>query len=268
MSSALLSDRRAVSALLNEVIVLDAFIQYGLIPLLIFLMAMIYIRLSGKKAVTEMSNADVLFVLILGVILSGPLVSSEPLDALAYSFLFLLAYVLFTYAAQYRRFRPLLVSPPTVLLRNGDIDEKGLQEARMTTSQLLSALRQRGITKTGDVEMAVMEDTGKISVIPKAHARPLQPQDIQLHPTPEYVPIPLIMDGELLRHNLRYLEKEEGWLDAQLQAFGLNKDQIADISLAVYHQDGSVSIDRKKSGSNKGRTDSAINEVDMPENAT
>lgn len=226
--------------------------QYILLPLLIFIVSLVFMRLIGKKAVSDMSNLDFLLLIVLGGAISGSLFTTRPLSVLMYSFIFVLAYLLYNYALQHRTSKSLLVQPTTVLIRNGDVDEKGLREVRMTTEDLIRTLRQKGYTSKDDVELALMEENGVVSVIPKSHVRPLKPEDIQLHPSPAGIPVPLIMDGEILEHNLRFLEKDERWLNEKLQAFGFNLTHAKEVTLAVYHQNGTFSLDVENETRNIG----------------
>jgi uncharacterized membrane protein YcaP (DUF421 family) len=222
---------------------LDIFFTFGLKPLIIFIGAYVFLRLAGKKAVSEMNSFDLLFIIVLGTIVSEPLVDKNTVKALGYGAVFLAVYILFSYATLNNKLRWILMEKPTVLIRNGDIDEKGLRKSRITTGELISTLRQKGFVNTADVELAVLEDMGKVSVIPKAYARPLQPSDIQLHPSPTFIPIPLIMNGQIIFHNLKYLDKDENWLDMQLKTHQLNIETISDVTLATYSQNGTLFVD-------------------------
>ncbi|MBM7572328.1 YetF domain-containing protein [Aquibacillus albus] len=222
---------------------MDIFLTYIIKPLVIFIVAYIFFRLAGKKAVSEMNSFDILFIIVIGTVLSEPLVNKNTGQAILYGAVFLTIYIFFSYATLNNKLRWLLIAKPSILIRNGDIDEKGLNQVRMTTSELLSQLREKGYTKTADVELAMMEEMGKISVIPKSEARPLQPKDIQLQPSPTFIPIPIILNGQILYHNLNYLKKDEHWLDMQLNAYNLTIENISDITLATYTQEGTLSVD-------------------------
>ncbi|MGG1369928.1 DUF421 domain-containing protein [Priestia megaterium] len=222
---------------------MEFFLTYILKPFIIFIIAYIYLRIAGKKAVSEMNSFDFLFVIVLGTIISEPLVTKNPFEALFYGLIFLMAYMLFRYLTLNNKLRWYLIAKPTVLIRNGDIDEKGLRKVKVTTSELISTLREKGYTKTADIELAMMEDMGKISVIPKSHVRPLQPSDIQLQPSPTFIPVPLILNGQVIYHNLKYLKKDENWLDMQLKSYNLNLHNVSDITLATYNQQGTIDID-------------------------
>jgi uncharacterized membrane protein YcaP (DUF421 family) len=222
---------------------LDPIFDFIISPVIIFIGAYILVRLGGKKAVSEMNSFDLLFIIVLGTIVSEPLVNKDIPVALTYGAVFLIAYILFSYLTLNNKLRWILISKPTILIRNGDIDERGLRKSRMTTGELISTLRQKGFVNTADVELAVLEDMGKISVIPKSYARPLQPSDINLHPSPTFIPIPIIMNGQIINHNLKFLQKDEDWLDMQLKTHQLNINDISEVTLATYTQQGTLAID-------------------------
>lgn len=224
-------------------------------PLFIFIISYIYLRLAGKKAVSEMNSFDLLFIIVVSNIMAEPLVTKKPIPAMVYAGIIMATFVAFSYIVLNNKLRWLLITKPTVLIRNGDIDEKGLRKARITTQELISTLRQKGYTNTADVELALMEDMGKVSVIPKSHARPLQPSDIQLQPSPTFIPIPLILNGQIIYHNLKYLEKDQEWLKLQLQAHGLSLDNISDITLGTYTQQGTLAIDTDNPNNNSHTSD-------------
>lgn len=105
------------------------------------------------------------------------------------------------------KWRWLLVVSPTVLIRNGDIDERGLRKERLTVNELLGKLREKGYADPADIDLAIIEETGEVSVIPKEEARAVQVRDLNMEAERNFIPIPLILDGEILDHNLKYLQK-------------------------------------------------------------
>lgn len=135
---------------------------------------------------------------------------------------------------------------PTVLIQGGDIDEKGLGRVRLTVDELQGILRTKGYTSILDVEMAVMEESGQVSIIPKSDKRPLQPNDLNLQPSPTFISIPLIMDGDIVKHNLKFVHKNLDWLYSQMSIHQLRKEDLHKITLATYNQNGEVEFDIKK----------------------
>ncbi|WP_085521520.1 DUF421 domain-containing protein [Tuberibacillus sp. Marseille-P3662] len=219
-------------------------------PVIVFIVGLVLLRFTGKKAVSQMTSFDLLFVLILGTVISEPIVTKTLWKASVWALVLTLGYFGFTYLVLNNKLRWKLNDSPTVLIRNGDIDKKGLKKIRMTTPELISQLRIKGYENVADVEMATLEDVGEFSVIPKARARPLQPKDIQLSPSPTFIPIPIILDGQIIDHNLKYLDKNREWLEQQLIAQGYSMNVLDEITLAAVNQQGTLDVDSEDPSNN------------------
>ena len=172
---------------------------------LVFAAGFLFLKMTGKKAVSQMHSFDLLYIFVLTNIISAPLEVNHIGKAIGYAGMIVLLYKLFVRLSLHNKFRWILYESPTVLIRNGDIDRKGLKKVRMPMNELLSQLRVKGFTDTQNIAIAIMEETGDLSVIPKSAYRPVQPNDLNLNVKREYLPIPLIMDGQIIYHNLRYL---------------------------------------------------------------
>lgn len=222
---------------------MDLLFRYVWTPIAVFLIGYILLRVLGKKAVAQMTSFDLLVVLILGTTITEPIVS-KGLGIAAYNAAVITAvYVAFSFLTINNKFKGILTNSPTVLVRNGDIDERGLRKVRLTLEEMLAQLRQHGYTNTSDLALVVMEETGHLSVIPMSHKRPLQPNDISMSPSPMFIPIPLIIDGEIMEHNLNYVQKDMEWLTNQLQSYSLSTEMIDQVTLATLNQRGFLDVD-------------------------
>ncbi|NHC43172.1 DUF421 domain-containing protein [Bacillus sp. MM2020_1] len=217
--------------------------------LLIFVVGYLFLRLTGKKAVAQMHSFDLLYILVLTNIISSPVEVNNTGKAIIYAGIVVILYKVFTRLSLHNKLRWILYESPTVLIQNGDIDRKGLKKVRMPLNQLLSHLREKGYTDTQNIAIAVMEGTGSISVIPKSDYRPVQPSDLKLHVKKEYLPIPLIMDGQIVHHNLKYLQLDHSWLMGEIEKMG---EKIENITLATFLADGKLFIDNNKIKDHKG----------------
>jgi uncharacterized membrane protein YcaP (DUF421 family) len=234
--------------------------NYILTPIAVFIVGYILLRLLGKKAVGEMSSFDLLVVLVLGTAISEPIVTKNLGIASFYSVVLVATYIVFAKLSLNNRLKRWLHSKPTILIKDGEIDKKGLEKVHLTVDEILAELRLKGYTKTTDVELAVMEEMGKVSILPKADARPLQPSDLQITPQPTTIPVPLIIDGDIIHANLNYLGKDMDWLKQQIKTFGVVDEELDPIVLATYNElKNSVDVrltnqtkNEFKLGSNKG----------------
>lgn len=209
-------------------------------PFIVFTAGYLLLRVTGKKAVSQMHSFDLLYIFVLTNIISTPVEDSKMGKALTYAVIIVIFYKILIRLSLHNKLRWILYERPTVLIRNGDIDRKGLKKVRMPMNELLSHLRVKGFTDTQNIAMATMEETGSISVIPKSEYRPVQPNDLNLRIKKEYVPIPLIMDGQIIYHNLKYLQLEQSWLMNEVEKTGNN---VENILLATYSENGKLFID-------------------------
>lgn len=107
----------------------------------------------------------------------------------------------------------------------------------------------KGYTNLHDVEFAVLEPSGKMSVIPKSQARPLQPRDMNIPTQYEGLALPLIINGNIQWLNLRWAKLDETWLKQQLQANGVTN--VEDVALAQLDTSGRLYVDRFYQGGNE-----------------
>lgn len=222
--------------------------QFFWTPLAVFVVGYSLLRLMGKRAVSEMSSFDLLVIIVLGTTITEPIVTKRLSVAAYYSVVISIVYFIFSSLTLFNKLKTPLTASPTVLVRSGDIDEKGLKKTRLTINELLGELRVNGYSKVQDVELALMEETGKISVIPTSKARALQPSDLNLTPSKAYVPIPLVIDGQLFAQNLGYIQKNQDWLFEQLK--NQNISDYKRVSLATYDpQSDGVQVDKVTSPS-------------------
>ncbi|MEH7549502.1 DUF421 domain-containing protein [Neobacillus vireti] len=210
---------------------------------LVFVVGYLFLRFTGKKAVAQMHTFDLLYILILTNIISTPVEVNNLVKAITYAAITVILYKIFIRLSLHNKLRWIIYESPTVLIQNGDIDREGLKKVRMPLNELLSHLRVKGYTDIRSIAMAVMEETGNLSIIPKSEYRPVQPNDLNLQVKKEFIPIPLIMDGQIIYHNLKYLQLDRGWLINEVENKG---ELVENITLATLLEDGKLFIDNNK----------------------
>ena len=114
---------------------------------------------------------------------------------------------------------------------------------RVTIPHLLAELRVKGYPDITDVEYTILEETGEISVIPKADKRPLQPSDLGLRTTYQVFPNTLIVDGEIMDTTLNSLGKDRAWLTNLLGTYGITNESVKKISVATIDGLGQMHVD-------------------------
>ena len=123
--------------------------------------------------------------------------------------------------------RKIICGKPQILIYRGKIDEKALKEEKITVNELQERLRQKDVFSLADVEYAILETSGDISIIQKPEKRNTIPADFNITPEYEGIPYELVIDGKIMHKNLQLIGKDETWLKNEINKFNLKpKDAL------------------------------------------
>ncbi|WP_257985416.1 DUF421 domain-containing protein [Bacillus sp. V5-8f] len=209
------------------VIIFRAFILYFAL-LLIF-------RFMGKREIGQLSILDLVVVFMIGDMAVMAIDSPDkPLLFSLYPILVLaiIQIVLAYFSMKSQRFREVMDGRAAIIISQGKIDEKEMKRQRYNFDDLLIQLREKNIVNIENVEYAILEPTGKLSVIEKKNVK--NPKD--------NTPFPLVIDGVIQEESLASINKSDTWLRAQLQKRGY--PDIKWISICTY-DDGTFYIDER-----------------------
>jgi uncharacterized membrane protein YcaP (DUF421 family) len=145
-----------------------------------------------------------------------------------------------------RPLRKLIEGEPTVVIHNGRILEHNMAKLHYNVDNLLNQLREKNVFNIEDVEFALLEGNGGLSVLLKSQKRPLTPSDLGIPTSYEGLSSEIIVDGQVIYQNLKQNNLDEQWLIAELRKRGYNSPR--DIVLATLSSDGELYIDNKKDG--------------------
>lgn len=138
------------------------------------------------------------------------------------------------------RSRKYINGTPTILMHEGKIYRDNLKKAKLDLSELLLLCRERGFFDLGDIQTAVFEHNGKLSVLPKAAKRPTTPEDLKIATREAHIGVELIMDGRIMGENLSRIGRDERWLKGEIKRQGY-KDE-SDIFLAIFRESEGISV--------------------------
>ncbi|MCL6449127.1 MAG: DUF421 domain-containing protein [Armatimonadetes bacterium] len=222
--------------------------MFGLVyrTILIYFIVLIVVRLMGKREIGQLSPFDFVVAIIIAELAAIPMESTGiPLwKAILPMVTLAVLEVLLSYLALHSPFlRKILDGEPQVVIKNGQILKKELRKARYNLNDLLAQLREKGIVNVCDVEFGVLETSGKLSVIPKSQKRPVTPEDLGIATGYEGLPTVLIMDGMIVKENLRSSGLDEAWLQERLGEFNIRP---GDVFLAVLGTDGKLFINKQE----------------------
>lgn len=222
--------------------ILQQFIQ----TLLAFFAILIFAKLIGKQQIGQLTYYDYINGITIGSIAATLATDTRAnlwnhlLDLVIFAALtFLLSLVVL----KSRPARKILDGEPTVVIHNGKILENNLRTMRYNIDQLLMQLRGKEVFDIGDVEYAVLEPDGQLSVLVKSQKRTVTTGDLNLTTNYEGLSTELVVDGKIIHQNLSQNNLTESWLKNQLE-----KRQIrdtAEVALASLDSEGNLYIDLK-----------------------
>lgn len=186
---------------------------------ILYILIIAGVRLMGKRQVGELEPSELVLSLLIADLASVPMQDlGIPLHAGVVPILALLSLtmILSVLTMKNVKFRALLCGRPSVVIRNGQIDQLEMRRNRLTVDELLEELRNQGYTDPSQVKYAILETNGRLSVLPYANLKPATIQQLHLDSRESGLPLVIINDGRLLEHNLRQLGYDQKWLEKRL----------------------------------------------------
>lgn len=208
----------------------------------------IYTRILGKQQVGQLTFFEYINGITFGSIAATLATDLTPESTFPH-FLALTLFAVLTYAAGYislksRRLRKIISGEPTIVVHNGKILEENMGKMRYNLDELTMQLREKGFFNLADVEYAILEPDGNLSVLPKSQKRPLTPADLKLPTEYEGVPTELVVDGEVIAANLAQLRLGMDWLYAELKKRGVR--DLKEVAYAALDTAGNLYVDLRQ----------------------
>lgn len=197
-------------------------IIYLLEAVVLFSAAVAATRLLGKSAIVQLTPFDLVAIVIIGTVMAEPLVTDTTSGALVGAGLLVLLHVVFSRMALYGRINRLLLGEPAVVVEHGRLVVQNLKANNLSVAQLLAILRSSGYPYLDDIEYAVLEPIGQVSILPREGARPVSPDDLGMSTSFRGLPLPVVLDGQLKPENLAMAQKTVSWLSEQLANLGVS----------------------------------------------
>ena len=127
--------------------------------------------------------------------------------------------------------REIICGKPSILIYRGKINEQELKKERFTINELEERLRGNNVVNLGDVEYAILETSGQVTVIQKPEKRNTIPEDFNIVPEYEGIPYDLVVDGKVMMKNLKLIGKNYAWLKKQVEKFDIKPEEALIVTL-------------------------------------
>ena len=214
--------------------------------ILLYLLVLFVMRLMGKREIGQLQPFELAISIMIADLASIPMADTGiPISNGIIPILGLLVmHLLISFVnMKSMRARQILCGKPRILVYRGKIDEEALRKERFTLNELQERLRANNIVNLGDVEYAILETSGQITVIQKPDKRTTTPADFKIIPEYEGIPYDLVVDGKIMYDNLKILNKNEKWLNKEVGKFKIKPEEAL---IVTYDGKGQIFCQEKE----------------------
>lgn len=199
-------------------------------------------KIIGHKQMSQLDFFDYITGITIGSIAAELATELEkPLKPLIAMVVYgIITVILTTITSKIPIMRKFINGTPTIIMNNGKIYRKNLKKAKIDLSEFMVMCRQEGYFNLADIQTAIFEYNGRLTVLPVSTKRPLNPEDMNLSPQPEYISTEIIMDGRILGNNLKRMGLDEKWLEKQIKEQGFKNTK--EIFLGICDQNKQLSL--------------------------
>lgn len=195
-------------------------------------------KLMGHKQIAQLDFFDYICGITIGSI-SAELATN--IDAPWQSLIALIIYsaasiILNLMTRKFPRTRKYINGMPSILMSDGKIYRKNLNKAKLDLAEFLLLCREQGYFNLEEIQTAVFEHNGRLTILPKSKNRPLTPNDMGISPKSAEIGTEIILDGRIIEENLKKIGRNAQWLNKRIKKEG--RGSAEDIFLGIYYVDG------------------------------
>lgn len=214
--------------------------------IIIYVLVLFVMRFMGKREIGQMQPFELVISIMIADLASTPM--SEIGIPILYGIipifgLLFMHIIISVLNIKSIRIREIICGKPRILINEGKIDEKALVKENFTINELQERLRVNNVNNISDVEYAILETSGQISVILKSEKRGITTEDLNLDVQKSKISYDLVLDGKIMYDNLKKIGKDEKWLIKEIQKFKIRPERAL---IFVQNGDGTFFCQEKK----------------------
>lgn len=214
--------------------------------IILYIIVLVVMRLMGKREIGQLQPFELAISIMIADLASIPMADTGiPITNGIIPILGLLVMHLVISIINIKsiRGREIICGRPSILIYRGKIDEKVLRKERFTVNELEERLRGNNIVNIGDIEYAILETSGQVTVIQKPEKRTTTPEDFNIVPEYEGIPYDLVVDGKIMNQNLQLIGKNYNWLKKQVEKFDMEPEEAL---VVTYDGKGQIFCQKKE----------------------
>ena len=202
--------------------------------IVLYIIVLIVMRLMGKREIGQLQPFELAISIMIADLASIPMTDTGvPIfnGIIPILGLLIMHLIISLINLKSSRAREIICGRPSILIYRGKINEKNLRKERFTINELEERLRGNNVINLGDVEYAILETSGQVTVIQKPDKRNTIPQDFNIMPEYEGIPYDLVVDGKIMTENLKEIGKNYNWLKKQVEKFNMKPEEALVVTI-------------------------------------
>ena len=202
--------------------------------IILYVIVLVVMRLMGKREIVQLQPFELAIAIMIADLASVPMseVGIPIINGIIPILSLLVMHLIISFInLKSIKMRQLICGKPSILIYRGKINEKVLIKERFTINELQERLRANNINNLADVEYAILETSGQVSIIQKPNKRTTIPEDFNITPEYEGIPYDLVVDGKVMYKNLEKIGKNYKWLERQSEKFGIKPEEALIITI-------------------------------------
>ena len=202
--------------------------------IILYTVVLVVMRLMGKREIGQLQPFELAISIMIADLASTPMtdvgipISNGIVPILG----LLIMHLIISYInMKSMKGREIICGKPRILIYRGKIDVQALKKERFTISELQEKLRDKDIANIGDVEYAILETSGQVNIIEKPNKRKVVTEDLNIDAEYEGIPYDLVVDGVIMKENLKIIGKDYIWLKEQVKKFNFTPEEALLVTL-------------------------------------
>lgn len=207
----------------------DAMFIVILRALILYVLIIFSLRILGKRQIGELQPSELVTTILISNIAAIPIEDTNIPMLLSFAPIITIVFlelVISHIILKNRRMRMLVTGRPIVIIENGQLNQKAMKKLRFTIDDLMEGLRAKDVFDISDVNYAVVETNGQISILLKFDAQTVTPKMLELKGSQPVMPMVVISDGRLLHENLKKCNLGLPWLEGTIKENGYRQEEI------------------------------------------
>jgi len=217
--------------------------------IVLYILVLFVMRLMGKREISQLQPFELAISIMIADLASIPMtevgipISNGIVPILG---LLVMHLIISFINLKSNKAREIICGKPSLLIYRGKIDEKVLKKERFTINELQERLRGNNVVNIGDIEYAILETSGEVTIIQKPNKRNTTPEDFGIMPDYEGIPYDLVVDGVIMHDNLKKIGKNYEWLKKEVSKFKIKPEDALIVTLDGKGQMFCQEKDKKK----------------------